>query len=237
MFVKICGITNREDALAAVDAGARALGFIFHPASPRHVTAEQLEPWINEIPAEIWKVGVFVDEAPELIERISAQLGLDIAQLHGSETPDRHPGLMVGRTPRSAADALVASPGLDEAEAVNDRRVQGNPRGPGGPPHETGLRVWKAFRVKDAETAVPDYPAAEAILIDGEAYDWSQTSHFTRPLILAGGLDENNVRERIHRAKRSGQPWGVDVASGIESSPGRKDHARMKKFIEAALSS
>ena len=233
MFVKICGITNREDALAAVNAGASALGFIFFAGSPRHVTAAQLEPWISQIPPEIWKVGVFVDEEPELIERIGAQLQLDVAQLHGSETPDRHPGLTVGRTPRSAADAPVGSPGLDEREYVNDRRVRGNPRGPGGPPHKTGLRIWKAFRVKDARTIVPDYPAAEAILIDGQAYDWSQTAHFTRPLILAGGLNENNVRDRIERAN----PWGVDVASGIESSPGRKDHARMKKFIEAALSS
>lgn len=187
-FVKICGITNREDAFAAVDAGARALGFIFHAASPRHVTAAQLEHWVNELPAEIWKVGVFVDEAPGTIERIAAQLGLDVAQLHGCETPERHP---------------------------------------------RGVRVWKAFRVKDTQAFFPDYPAAEAILIDGEAYDWTRTANFTRPLILAGGLNENNVRDRIDRAK----PWGVDVASGIESSPGRKDHARMKKFIEAALRS
>ncbi len=186
MIIKICGITNRDYAWAAVDAGARALGFIFCPASPRHVTAGQLEPWVNEIPAEIWKVGVFVDEPPDSIERICAQLSLDIAQLHGSETPDRHP---------------------------------------------RGIRVWKAFRVKDEP--IPDYPAAEAILIDGCEYDWSRTAHFTRPLILAGGLDENNVRARIQLAK----PWAVDVASGIESSPGRKDHARMKKFIEAALRS
>lgn len=82
MFVKICGITNREDALAAVNAGARALGFIFFAGSPRHVTAAQLEPWISQIPPEIWKVGVFVDEEPELIERIGAQLQLDVAQLH-----------------------------------------------------------------------------------------------------------------------------------------------------------
>jgi phosphoribosylanthranilate isomerase len=188
MFVKICGITNRDDAMAAVDAGARALGFIFYPASPRHITVAELEPWIDEIPAEIWKVGVFVDEAPEAIEWIGERLHLDVAQLHGCETPDRHP---------------------------------------------QGIRVWKAFRVGDAKASIPDYPAAEAILIDGLQFDWSQTAHFTRPLILAGGLDENNVRDRIELAR----PWGVDVASGIESSPGRKDYARMKKFIEAALRS
>jgi phosphoribosylanthranilate isomerase len=185
MFVKICGITNREDALAAVEAGARALGFVFYGPSPRSVTAAELEPWLHEIPAHIWKVGVFVDEAPELIEEIAVQLQLDIAQLHGRETPDRHP---------------------------------------------RNIRVWKAFRVADARTEVPDYPA-EAILIDGMAYDWSRAPHFSRPVILAGGLDPDNVRAAIGRAA----PWAVDVASGIESSPGRKDHARMKKFIEEAL--
>ncbi len=186
MFVKICGITNREDALAAVDAGARALGFIFYPPSPRHVTVAQVEPWIDEIPADVWKVGVFVDADPAEIEQTGARLRLDVAQLHGAETPDRHP---------------------------------------------RNLRVWKAFRVKEAQTPVPDYPA-EAVLIDGAAYDWSRTAHFTRPLILAGGLGPGNVRERVRAA---GRIWAVDVASGVEKSPGRKDHARMKEFIEAAL--
>lgn len=188
MFVKICGITNREDALAAVDAGARAVGFVFVRDTPRCVTPEQLESWIHEIPADIWRVGVFADDAPETIERIGTRLGLHIAQLHGGETPDLHP---------------------------------------------RGFRIWKAFRAREPQVNLPDYPAAEAILIDGIAYDWTRIAHFTRPLILAGGLNESNVRERIERAR----PWAVDVSSGIEASPGRKDHARMKKFIEAALRS
>lgn len=189
MFVKICGITNLEDALAAVDAGARALGFIFYPPSPRNIAIEQLEGWVREIPLEILKVGVFVDEAPEAVASIASRAGLDIVQLHGSETPQRHP---------------------------------------------PGLHVWKAFRVNEAQTAVPDYPAADAILIDGKRFDWTRTAHFTKPLILAGGLDPENVQDRIGVAKRSGKLWGVDVASGVEAWPGRKDHARMKKFIEAA---
>jgi phosphoribosylanthranilate isomerase len=190
MFVKICGLTNRDDALAAIDYGARAIGFVFAP-SPRTADPEQIEAWIHEIPPDIWKVGVFVDEAPEKIEAIAARLDLDIAQLHGAETPERHPGT---------------------------------------------LRVWKAFRVREERTPVPDYPA-EAILIDGKAWDWSQTGHFTHPLILAGGLNPENVRESIDRAQRAYNPWAVDVSSGIESSPGRKDRARMKQFIERALRS
>jgi phosphoribosylanthranilate isomerase len=191
MFVKICGITNREDALAAVEAGARALGFIFYDRSPRGVTAERIEAFVSEIPKDVWKVGVFVNESPAKIEEIGARVGLDVAQLHGTETPAEHP---------------------------------------------RGLRVWKAFRVTERHIAEPDYPA-EAILLDGpatgQAFDWSLCAEFPGQLIVAGGLDENNVREAVARAR----PWGVDVSSGIEASPGRKDHDRMKRFIEAALGS
>jgi phosphoribosylanthranilate isomerase len=189
MFVKICGVTNREDALAAVDYGARALGFIFYDKSPRAVTAAQIETFVNDIPKDIWKVGVFVNESPAKIEEIGARLGLDVAQLHGAETPENYP---------------------------------------------RGLRVWKAFRVTDGR--IPD-PArtAEAILLDGpstgRAFDWSLASNFPGKLIVAGGLDETNVREAVAIA----QPWGVDVSSRLETTPGHKDHARMKQFIEAAL--
>ncbi len=189
MFVKICGITNREDALAAVDAGARALGFIFYDKSPRGVTAAQVEEFAGGIPKEVWRVGVFVNEAPAKIEEIGMRVGLDVAQLHGAETPERHP---------------------------------------------RGMRVWKAFRVTQGAIPCPDYPA-EAILLDGPAtgktFDWTLAAGFPGKLIVAGGLDENNVREAVERA----QPWAIDVSSGIEAAPGRKDHARMKRFIEAAL--
>ncbi len=190
MFVKICGITNREDALAAVEFGARALGFIFYDRSPRSVRPEALAEWIGEVPANIWKVGVYVDEAPARIEHLTAELGLDVAQLHGSETPEAHPG--------------------------------------------QGIRVWKAFRVLPEMTAIPDYPA-EALLLDGpgsgRAFDWPLAAAVSKPVVLAGGLTPENVRAAIESA----QPWGVDIASGVEASPGRKDHARMKSFIKAAL--
>jgi phosphoribosylanthranilate isomerase len=191
MFVKICGITNREDALAAVDAGARALGFIFYDKSPRAVTPEQIGTFLKDIPADVWKVGVFVNESPVRIDEIGAQLGLDVAQLHGRETPDQHPH---------------------------------------------GLRVWKAFRVTGDAIADTTYPA-EAVLLDGpvsgKSFDWSLGANVPGKLIIAGGLDENNVREAVARV----HPWGVDASSRLERAPGRKDHARMKKFIEAALAS
>ncbi len=190
MFVKICGITNREDALAAIDAGALALGFNFYDRSPRAVTAAQIEAFVNDIPKNIWKVGIFVNEVPAKIEAIGAQIGLDVAQLHGEET---------------AAD------------------------------HPRNLRVWKAFRIVDGNAPKPY--AAEAILLDGpssgKTFDWSVAAGFPGKVIVAGGLDETNVREAVERAN----PWGVDVSSRIENSPGKKDHVRMKKFIKAALGS
>ena len=90
MFVKICGITNREDALAAVESGAGAIGFVFHKPSPRCADPVSLRSWVGDIPRDIWKVGVFVNESPAVIEAITGELGLDVAQLHGDETPDRH---------------------------------------------------------------------------------------------------------------------------------------------------
>lgn len=191
MFVKICGITNRADALASIDAGAGALGFIFWPGSPRCVAPDAVAGWIGELPKSVLKVGVFVDEAPEAIEQISAQLGLDIAQLHGQETPDRHP---------------------------------------------RGVPVWKAMRVTGDRIPAPDYPA-EAILLDGpgsgRTFDWTLAKSVTKPLVLAGGLTPENVREAVAVAK----PWAVDTSSGVESAPGIKDHARVKMFIKAALNS
>jgi phosphoribosylanthranilate isomerase len=90
MMVKICGITNREDALAAIEGGAAALGFNFYPASPRYITPEEAAEICAGLPAG-WKVGVFVDEAPEQVLRIARQAGLDIAQLHGSESRENYP--------------------------------------------------------------------------------------------------------------------------------------------------
>jgi phosphoribosylanthranilate isomerase len=91
VFVKICGITNLKDALAAIDAGAQALGFVFVEKSPRCVKPEQLTPWIGQIPSDIWKVGVFVNESPARMEAMVDALGLDVVQLHGQEPPSQLP--------------------------------------------------------------------------------------------------------------------------------------------------
>jgi phosphoribosylanthranilate isomerase len=196
MIVKICGITNREDAQAAVEGGAAALGFNFYSKSPRYVAPEDVARIIEGLPAGVWKVGVFVNEPPGEVERICAAAGLDVAQLHGDEPPEALP---------------------------------------------RGTRVWKALRVdKSFDPAAMDAYDVEAFLLDapseryggsGRTFDWSRARHAAKKIILAGGLDADNVQAAIRLAR----PWGVDSCSRLESSPGRKDHARMARFLEAAL--
>lgn len=195
--VKVCGITNLEDALAAVEAGAGALGFNFYAGSPRYVSAVEAAAITAGIPAGILKVGVFVNEAPGRVVEIVREAGLDVAQLHGDEGAD------------------------------------------GVPP---GVRVWKAFRVDDGFSLeqLESFPA-EAFLLDtptkmyggsGHTFDWARARGAAGRILLAGGLDENNVREAIAAAR----PWGVDACSRLETAPGKKDHGRMARFIAAAHS-
>ena len=181
MMVKVCGITNQEDATAAEQAGADALGFNFYPKSPRYISPADAA----RIKTHALRVGVFVDAPPAAVAAVAAEAALDIVQLHGNEC---------------VADYLP-------------------------------LRVWKAFRV-----TMGNADGAEAVLLDGpapgtgEALDWSEIEAATQKLILAGGLGPDNVAEAIRQVR----PWGVDACSRIESSQGRKDHDRMRRFIHAA---
>ena len=192
MFVKICGLMNLEDTLAAARAGALAVGFNFVSASPRYIEEERLAEWIGQVPDHIWKVGVFADRPAEAVAEICERLGLHVAQLHGSELPAAVPA---------------------------------------------NVRVWKAARVNSnfSAASLSEF-RTEAVLLDGPAsgitFDWSAVRLNGRKIILAGGLDANNVCDAI----RAVQPWGVDICSGIEISPGKKDHQLMTQFIETALS-
>ncbi len=193
MMVKICGITNLEDAVAAVEGGASALGFNFWGRSPRYVTPETARNLIERLPATVWKVGVFVDDHAATVSRITREAGLDIVQLHGQETARSFP---------------------------------------------QGARVWKAVRIRGTfDIAQLDEYPAEAILLDGpangETFDWAVAAGVSKKLIIAGGLDADNVKAAIEQAK----PWGVDACSRLESAPGRKDHGKMAKFLKAALAS
>lgn len=191
MMVKICGITNLEDALAAIEGGAAALGFNFWRRSPRYIAPESARRLIEKLPAAVLKAGVFVDEAPGAVTAIAKETGIDIAQLHGREKASDFP---------------------------------------------EGLRVWKAVRIgEEFEQRTLDQFPAEAFLLDGPSngvpFDWTIATGIRRKVIVAGGLDAENVGRAIEQAR----PWGVDACSRIESVPGKKDHGKMAQFLKAAL--
>lgn len=196
--VKICGITNREDALAAAALGADALGFVF-AESPRRISPLLAREIIAALPPMVATVGVFVNAHPEQVRQVRRMCGLTMVQLHGNETEHEAAGL-----------------------------------GPG---------VIKAVSLSGETATSPDaYPGA-ALLIDappaggrpggnGLAWDWSRARELAgrRQVILAGGLDPDNVAAAIAAVN----PCAVDVSSGVEKQPGRKDHERIASFIARA---
>jgi len=200
VLVKICGITRLEDAWAAVDAGADAVGFNFWRPGKRYVAPERAAAIAAALPSGVRRVGVFVDESAAAVQAISKQVGLDTLQFHGAETPEY-------------------------VESIK------------------GYLKWKAFRVTPAwnPSILGTYAGVEAFLLDtagsipggtGQTFDWSLAAA-SKPwgnIVLAGGLTAANVAGAI----RAVQPWGVDVASGVEDSPGVKNQTLVREFIHAA---
>lgn len=199
MMVKICGITNREDALAAIEGGASALGFNFYPRSPRYIDPDRAAALIAGLPKTVWKVGVFVNEPAERITEIAQRAGLDVVQLVGQ---------LVGQAIRLPSLRIWQTTYVDENFRLAD--LDDNP----------------------AEAILLDTPASGIYGGSGRTFDWSKAAGSTRRIILAGGLDASNVRQAIAAAN----PWGVDICSRIESSPGRKDHVKMAQFLKEAKS-
>jgi tryptophan synthase beta subunit len=198
MFVKICGITRLEDALLAAELGASAVGFVFSPASPRRIAPEEARAIVEQLPVTVAAIGVFVDEAPDLVRDTARLVGLSAVQLHGRETP--------------------------EAAAV------------------VGSRVVKALPASaEGIAAIDAWPRPVTILVDaagggrpggtGMLADWPVAAEMARrrPIFLAGGLTPGNVAEAIRRVR----PVGLDVSSGVESAPGVKDAAKMRRFFDA----
>lgn len=206
--IKICGITTLNDALAAAELGADLLGFNFYPKSPRYIAPETCREITGSLRSQypnLTLVGVFVNVPVAEIRAILAACQLDLAQLHGDETP-----------------AMLA---------------------------ELGSRAFKAIRLSASESVDESvHPfisvlqsVSPALLVDaavkglyggsGVTTDWAKAAKLAKrlPLLLAGGLTPGNVAQAIAQAR----PWGVDTASGVESSPGVKDAARMRDFAAA----
>ena len=214
LWIKICGNTTLADALLAAEAGADAVGFVLVP-SPRHVAAERVAAIVPRLPAALEKVGVFVDATFDEIAAAVVVAGLTGVQLHFDASP----------------------------ELPAQLRARFGPK----------LRILRVVHFT-AEIAEPIAPAIagdsniDTILIDtrtaiavggtGEAFDWSQASTTIfqnakvrdRQLVAAGGLTPENVAEAISTLR----PWGVDVASGVEAAPGRKNPVKVRAFIANA---
>ena len=197
--VKICGITREEDARAAVEAGAHALGFVFYRPSSRYIDAKRAQEIINTLPPFITTVGVLVNQSTEEVQSLLKTVSLNLLQLHGEESPQ-----------------LCSSYGI---------------------PYVKALRVNS---IEEADTLAVKFPDTRALLLDtlrsdvyggtGESFQWQRLpDSIDKPVILAGGLDADNVGEAI----RIVLPYAVDVSSGVESEKGKKDADKMSQFIEA----
>lgn len=201
--IKICGITNLEDASAAIDFGADALGFVFFQGSPRCVTLQQAESIICKLPPFVTTVGVFADESPEIIRSSIINAGIDVVQLHGEEKPE---------------SCLFSRRSL---KAIRIKSIESLE------PLKTFKGIVSAF-VLDAYT--PD-----ALGGTGLKFNWDiavEAKQFGR-IILAGGLTPDNIQDAVRHVK----PYGVDVSSGVEREKGKKDHQKMRLFIERARTS
>ncbi len=196
---KICGITNPEDARAAVELGADALGFNFYLKSPRYIEPERARLLIEGLPPLVSTVGVFVDERrPQQVVEIARATGLGTVQLHGSESPEYTRQIR----PLPVFKAFGVGTGL-ELDRIAAFPVQ-------------------AFLLDTAGGALPGGT--------GKAFDWDLALAAKRigRVILAGGLNPDNVYEAICRVR----PYGIDVCSGIEREPGRKDHRKMAALFD-----
>ncbi len=212
--IKICGLTNLEDAMAAAEAGADLLGFIFYEKSPRYVDARTVAAIVRALhdssPAtfhlSLRTVGVFVNPSLEQVVRTLDTCGLDLAQLHGEEAPE-----MLAALPGRAFKALRPR---DEAEAASQAAVYAR-FGPAAGPDLLVDAYHPSLRGGGGQTG-----------------DWQLAAGLAgqHRLLLAGGLTPDNVAQAIAEVR----PWGVDVASGVEATPGRKDHARLRAFVAAA---
>jgi len=196
--IKICGITNEEDALCAAKQGAAALGFIFCLPSPRYIKPEIARKIISVLPNEVVKVGVFVNESAAEVKRIVEYCGLDFVQLHGDELPEYcsqfPPAQVIKAVELKNEDDLSYALGYDVAAILVDSRHAGLYGG-------TGKKAdWDlARRIKNK-----------------------------RPLILSGGLNGENIKDAVEKVT----PQALDINSGVENSPGKKDHIKLAQLFD-----
>ena len=231
-WIKICGMTNLEDALTAVDAGADAVGFVFYEKSPRNVSVEVAREIVRELPEEVEKIGVFVNEGDLDSSLVLLDVGLTGIQqyvsLDQSPAPSRGSALEVSLLPKRYR-FLMALP----LRLFGDEELQ-----------ETSFRFAKPKNLPE-ELSIPE-GLMDAFVLDsgdlqmpggtGKTFDWGKAVPIAKAmrrdmvkLVVAGGLTPENVGE----AMRILSPWGVDVSSGVEARPGKKDPEKVRAFVRA----
>jgi phosphoribosylanthranilate isomerase len=206
--VKVCGITRPEDAALAVELGADLVGLNFWPGSSRAVTVEQAREAADAIRGRALLAGVFVDQPPSFMVEAAAEVGLDLVQLHGNEPPS------------TLIDLACA--GIGASRVVR------------------ALRVGPAF---DAGTMLAPWIESWGFLFDadrpgvyggtGETFPWSRVARAApgRRVLVAGGIAPGRLRTLLADAG-GWRPWGIDVCSGVESAPGRKDAGKLRALFE-----
>jgi phosphoribosylanthranilate isomerase len=210
-WVKICGTTNLEDALVAVEAGADAVGFVFYEKSPRRIGVEAARKIVEKLPERVEKVGVFVNETEDALCRVADSALLTAVQMHGDNEDPHVADLVVDKRPKLKVFAAVSMSGQN--------------------PHGWAM-MWRpdvvhAFLVDSGNSTKPGGT--------GEKFDWRSSVpvlwniKILGRVVAAGGLNPGNVAEAIDIL----EPWGVDVASGVETIPGKKDPEKVRAFVKA----
>ncbi|WHZ21832.1 MAG: Phosphoribosylanthranilate isomerase [Nitrospira sp.] len=200
--VKICGLTNAEDAAAAVEAGADAVGFVFHKKSPRCAEAAVVKGIVKTLPPFVLPIGVFVNEDAKVVRDVVDSCGLALVQLHGDET--------------AAYCEALGRPVL-KAIRLKDRR---------------SFLILAEFQGRAGVRGfLVDAFSSDAYGGTGQVADWALAAEASSaaPVLLAGGLTPENVSQAILQVR----PYGVDVSSGVEASPGKKDHEKVRAFVRA----
>lgn len=251
-WIKICGITNPDDAHAAVDTGANALGFVFHEKSPRRVAVETVKSIVADLPLKIEKIGVFVNETVENVQRIVTETGLTAVQLHGEEDAEFSRALFRSMSKGLRRPIIFRSCPAQIFDKPADQSVGWDPVSSGlVEPDEAykGKRVQKIHVAQNGDLFLETHGFRQGvitgILLDsctatqrggtGRAFDWERVQPWAgvinsiSKLIVAGGLHAGNVQEAIHIL----HPWGVDVSTGVEVTPGKKDAKKVRAFVEA----
>lgn len=205
--VKICGITREQDALEAAHAGADALGFVFYAPSPRAVSAERAAELCQLLPPFVERVGLFVNASASEVQAVLDKVPLTLIQFHGDETPAF---CQQFATPYIKA---IRIGGDDAAETLQQIEA-----------HSAGNAAAQGFLLDAYQKGVPGGT--------GKTFDWSKIpTGLNQPLVLAGGLDVDNVAQAMDEVA----PYAVDVSSGVEVSPGVKDLEKINRFMQSVM--